>query len=42
MHMQKGPNMRNGDFVENERIRKCPKLDFLIKKDPTGGPRGAK
>ena len=28
--------MRNGDFVENEHVKKCPKVDVLIEDGPSG------
>ena len=32
MNMQKGPNMRGGNVVENEDVKKCQTAYFLIKR----------
>ena len=36
MYVPKGPNMRGGNFVENEDIKKCPKLYYFIENGPSG------
>ena len=36
MKLQMGPNMRGGDFSENEDIEKVPKIYFLIENGVSG------